>query len=83
MKRLALFSLLASLGAGLLPAQNDTPLLLQSPTLSKTQIAFAYGGSLWVVARDGGEARMRRTRRSCRPWLRSAETAGPLPACGQ
>jgi len=32
------------------------PLLLQSPTVSKTQIAFAYGGSIWIVGRDGGEA---------------------------
>jgi len=36
---------------------TQPPLLLQSPTLSKTQIVFAYGGSLWSVARDGGEAR--------------------------
>jgi len=57
MKRLALLSLLVSFGASLLPAQTETPLLLQSPTLSKTQIAFAYGGSLWIVARDGGDAR--------------------------
>lgn len=57
MKRLALLSLLASFGASLLPAQTETPLLLQSPTLSKTQIAFAYGGSLWTVPRDGGDAR--------------------------
>jgi tricorn protease len=57
MKRPALCSLLAALGASLLPAQSETPLLLQSPTLSQTQIAFAYGGSLWSVAREGGEAR--------------------------
>ena len=57
MKRLALLSVLVSLGASLLPAQSETPLLLQSPALSKTQIAFAYGGNLWVVAREGGDAR--------------------------
>lgn len=38
-------------------ASPDTPLLLQTPTLSRTQIAFAYGGSLWIVPREGGEAR--------------------------
>jgi tricorn protease len=38
-------------------AQTDQPLLLQTPTLSKTTIAFAYGGSLWTVPREGGEAR--------------------------
>ncbi|HYX51856.1 MAG TPA: PDZ domain-containing protein [Candidatus Limnocylindrales bacterium] len=34
------------------------PLLLQKPTLSKTQIAFAYAGDLWIVSRDGGQARL-------------------------
>jgi tricorn protease len=32
-------------------------LLLRKPALSKTQIAFAYAGDIWVVAREGGEAR--------------------------
>jgi tricorn protease len=31
--------------------------LLRKPTVSKTQIAFSYGGDLWVVDRKGGEAR--------------------------
>ena len=31
--------------------------LYQSPTLSKTHIAFAYSGDLWTVPRDGGSAR--------------------------
>jgi tricorn protease len=35
---------------------NRKPLLLQSPTVSKTQIAFAYGGDIWIVGREGGEA---------------------------
>jgi tricorn protease len=38
-------------------AAEDTPLLVQYPTLSRTQIAFGYGGYLWSVAREGGEAR--------------------------
>ncbi|MBI4623580.1 MAG: PD40 domain-containing protein [Verrucomicrobia bacterium] len=38
-------------------AQTEKPHLLQSPTLGKTQIVFAYGSSLWSVAREGGEAR--------------------------
>ncbi len=29
------------------------PRLLQSPALSKTQIAFVYGGELWTVPREG------------------------------
>src|SRR5262245_49371115 len=35
---------------------GPAPLLLQRPTVSKTQIAFVYGGDLWTVGRDGGEA---------------------------
>jgi tricorn protease len=33
------------------------PLLIQKPALSRTQIVFVYGGDLWSVPRDGGEAR--------------------------
>src|SRR6185503_3914412 len=39
-------------------AQASGPLLLQTPTLSKTHIAFAYAGDLWIVSRDGGEAHL-------------------------
>ena len=42
--------------AGLAAAQ-DTPLLAHSPTLSTTDVVFAYGGFLWSVPRDGGSAR--------------------------
>src|ERR1700722_3467513 len=38
-------------------AAEDTPLLVQAPTLSKTEIVFAYGGCLWNAPRDGGNAR--------------------------
>ena len=31
-------------------------MLLQSPTLSRTQIAFVYGGDVWIVNREGGQA---------------------------
>ena len=37
-------------------AQSKTPLLLQTPTISSTQIAFVYGGDIWIVGRQGGEA---------------------------
>ena len=36
---------------------EETRLLVHSPTLSKTQVVFAYGGYLWSVAREGGDAR--------------------------
>jgi tricorn protease len=37
--------------------QNNPPLLLRKPAVSKTQIVFNYGGNLWIVGRDGGDAR--------------------------
>src|SRR6266849_6382940 len=40
------------------PAQTSSgPLLLRQPTVSQTQIAFSYAGDIWVVPRQGGEAR--------------------------
>ena len=44
-------------------AQSDPPLLLRFPTVNKTQIVFNYGGDLWIVSRDGGDAR--RSSSSC------------------
>jgi len=38
-------------------AASNPPLLLRYPTLSQTQIVFNYGGDLWIVSRDGGDAR--------------------------
>src|SRR5258708_27152914 len=38
-------------------AVDEAPLLARAPTLSRTQIVFAYGGYLWSVPREGGEAR--------------------------
>ena len=43
--------------AGISQAAEESPLLTHSPTLSKTQVVFAYGGYLWSVPRDGGDAR--------------------------
>ena len=39
----------------LMPAQGTR--LLRQPTVSSTQIAFAYAGDIWVVSRDGGDAK--------------------------
>ena len=57
MKRLCFCGLLFAAFTCVGFAQNDQPLLLQQPSLSRTQIAFAYAGDMWVVSRDGGEAR--------------------------
>ncbi len=49
--------LLCSLAVAGLRAQSaDQYALLRKPTISKTQIAFSYGGDLWIVERSGGEA---------------------------
>jgi len=38
-------------------AQSERPLLLRHPTISQTQVVFSFAGDLWIVARDGGDAR--------------------------
>ena len=50
---------LAALPAAAPAATGDAapPLLLQKPTVSRTQVAFSFAGDLWIVGREGGEAR--------------------------
>jgi tricorn protease len=55
---LARLFLIVALFSCALGAHAAGPLLMQKPTLSKTHIAFAYAGDLWLVAREGGEARL-------------------------
>jgi tricorn protease len=38
-------------------AEADKPLLLQKPTMNRTHVVFVYGDDLWIVGRDGGDAR--------------------------
>jgi tricorn protease len=42
---------------GLAVGQGEVPLLLQSPTVSRSHVAFVYAGDLWIVGREGGDAR--------------------------
>ncbi len=42
--------------ASICRGQSDN-LLLRTPTVSRTQIAFSYAGDLWIVSREGGEAK--------------------------
>lgn len=57
MKRLfVLFVVLMSVCVSL-KAQTGTPTLYQNPTVSRTSIVFAYAGDLWIVPRDGGDAK--------------------------
>jgi tricorn protease len=55
MKRL-LPALCLLLLAARAPAEQ-APRLLQKPALSKTHVAFVCAGDLWIVGRDGGDAR--------------------------
>jgi len=48
---------LALLFSALAWSAENGPLLLQSPTLNKTSIVFVYAGDLWIVPREGGEAK--------------------------
>ncbi len=48
---------LVLLGGSVVRAAGEAPLLAQEPTLSKSTIVFSYGGYLWSVPREGGEAR--------------------------
>jgi tricorn protease len=56
MRRILLACFLVVLAFSTAWSANSGPLLLQGPTLSKTQIAFAYGGDIWIVSRAGGDA---------------------------
>jgi tricorn protease len=47
---------LVLLTASLCLAAAAPPLLLREPALSKTQIAFVYGGDIWIASREGGDA---------------------------
>jgi len=52
-----LHGILLGWAAALQAAPADPQLLLRFPTISRTQIVFNYAGDLWIVAREGGEAR--------------------------
>src|ERR1044071_8967385 len=54
MRRTSLLTALAALLPAILPAQTR---MLRSPTVSATQIAFAYANNIWIVDRAGGTAR--------------------------
>ena len=55
-RALAGLALLAA-GAPLVAQDAGGTRLLRQPTMSASQIAFEYGGDLWIVGRDGGDAR--------------------------
>src|SRR5581483_3411029 len=48
---------LFTMGVLSIAAADSGKLLLRNPSVSKTQIVFTYGGDIWTVSRDGGDAR--------------------------
>lgn len=38
-------------------ATQERPTLFQDPAVNATHVVFVYGGDLWIVPRDGGDAR--------------------------
>lgn len=53
-RRIALAVLACAAAA---PGAGAQTRLLRQPTISATQVAFAYANNLWVAPRDGGDAR--------------------------
>jgi tricorn protease len=57
MRRLGLFAILPLLLSQQVRAEAEPLLLLQKPSVSRTHVAFVYGDDLWIVPREGGDAR--------------------------
>ncbi|MGC0778240.1 MAG: hypothetical protein WCD68_13615, partial [Candidatus Acidiferrum sp.] len=53
----AFLGLLFASVSGVASAQARKPLLLRDPSVSKTQIAFSYAGSIWIASRDASNVR--------------------------
>src|ERR1700692_1610192 len=56
-RMMVLFAMLLCIAGRAAAAADEAPLLAHAPTRSRAQIACAYGGYLWSVPREGGEAR--------------------------
>jgi len=54
--KISLTVLILAMASGFALAQSEKPLLLQQPSLSRSQIVFAFAGDLWTVGRGGGSA---------------------------
>lgn len=57
MKNLIVLALALLSLSSVCAAQTEAPLLMRRPTVSQSQIAFVYAGDLWIVGRDGGQAK--------------------------
>jgi tricorn protease len=54
---LSVLACLLALGTLSLAQADRALLLLQRPSVSQSQIVFSFAGDLWVVSREGGDAR--------------------------
>ena len=55
--KLPRFLLLSLMAAGAAHAADEAPpVFFRNPTVSRTHIVFEYGGDLWSVTRQGGQA---------------------------
>ena len=57
LRLVTLLALIIGPASGVANAQAQKPQLLRDPTISKTQIAFSYAGSIWIASRDGSDVR--------------------------
>ena len=57
MKKLIFAAIVCFAAAAAILGQSDSPTLFRDPSISKGEIAFSYGGDLWIVPRSGGDAR--------------------------
>jgi tricorn protease len=57
MTRIYLFVLLLLATTVSALAQTEKATLYQKPTLNRTHIVFVYAGDLWIVGREGGDAK--------------------------
>ena len=55
--RKSLLFVLAATATAAYSIGPDDPLLARNPTLSATSIAFEFGTDIWIVPREGGQAR--------------------------
>ncbi len=57
MKKIFLtLSLLLTFSFAVFAQNSDKPMLFRQPTMNKTDIVFVFGGDLWKVSRNGGNA---------------------------
>ncbi|MGE0553818.1 MAG: PDZ domain-containing protein [Gemmatimonadales bacterium] len=72
-RRFGLAMTLAAIAGGTGPVRAQETRLLRNPSVSATDVAFEYGGDIWIVARSGGDAR----RLTATPAVESAPKLSP------